>query len=160
MKLFTHQSKDFIISLLKEGFVKNNGNVMRNEEHIKFAYRKLVDYARDNISTEFICFPIWCWHKIESANENDGIKIELDVPDNLVLLMDYYDWGGGVLYYSELLYNGEEAKEDMLNQFNKNFSNCVNSDMLRADIQGIIPYIKLEWVKNKAVLDAMIKEQH
>mgnify|MGYP001059113006 CR=1 FL=1 len=152
MKLFTHQSKEFVNSLLRDGFIKNNGSVMRDEKHIKYAYERLVKYARYNVSDEFVGFPIWCWYKIETAYENDGIKIELDVPDELALLTDYYDWGGGVLYYAELYLNGINeiegetltAKESM----ERDFSNCVNQNMLREDIQAIIPYIKLEWVTN------------
>lgn len=154
MRLFTHQSEGFIKSLLIRGYVENNGNVMRDEDHIRFAYTKLIDYARENVNTEFVGYPIWCWYKIEMASVNNGIKIELEVPDNLVLLSDYYDWGGDVLHYAELFLGGIEY--DVAEGLEKSFLNSVNQGMLRTDIQAIIPYIKLDWVKNKAELESII----
>lgn len=156
MKLFTHQSKEFISDLMKNKIIYNNGNIMNTKEHIKYCYEMITNYAKDNISKEFTTFPIWCWYKIESANINKGIKIELNVPDNLVLLSDYYDWGGSVIPYADsYLYNTKdlESKNNMIKAFNI----CVDPSKLRGDIQAIIPYIKLEWIENIEKLKEMCK---
>lgn len=159
MKLFTHQSKDFIKELLKEGFIENNGTLMRPDPDVKFCYDKLLAYARENVSKEFNKYPIWCWYKIDQASINNGIKIELEVPEELVLLTDYYDWGGGVLFYAESYFyaKNERDKQELLEIIERDFKNCLNKDMFREDIQAIIPYIKLEWVTNLDELKTQIK---
>lgn len=151
MKLFTNQSRDFVIDLANNGFIKNNGTLFRNESYVRNAYDELLKYVNGNIKNIFNDYPIWCWYKIDEAIPNDGIRIELEVPDDMVILMDYYDWGGGVLYHSKVYLDklrlGEPTKSVMC-KIIQDIENSLNPDIFRDDIQAIIPYIKLEWVTN------------
>lgn len=121
---------------------------MSDEKHVKLVYDMLLDYARENKSKEFKNYPIWCWYQIDMAPLNDGIKIELDVPDELVLLTDYYDWGGSVIPTADTYVNDFNQQSDYINELHRVFAICVNPEMFRDDIQAIIPYIKESWVTN------------
>lgn len=157
MKLYTYQSRDVILELLKDGFVKNNETLMSSEPHIKFCYDMILSYAKENISKEFNEYPIWCWYKTDRVPISDGIKIELEVPDELVVLSDYYDWRRVLLYseaYITILLRNHRNTRCVFNDIYKNFKNCLNKDMFKGDIQAIVPYIKLGWVTN---LDKLTK---
>lgn len=148
MKLFTHQSKTFVENLIRDKIIYNNGKLMNDDEHVKYVYKMITKHARENVSEKFTTFPIWCWYTIDSAPLNDGVLIELDVPDELVLLTDYYDWGGSVIPYADdYIYSNKKDKESKA-QMLKSFKECINPEMFRDDIQAIIPYIDIDWVTN------------
>lgn len=152
MKLFTHQKRKFVESLLTNRFIKNNGTIFSDEIYVRNAYDKLLRYINENITDVFTDYPIWCWYKIEDAIPCTGIRIELDIPEKYVILMDYYDWGGGVLYYSDLYslsVSGDENHKYLEGKIEENLKICLNKDMFREDIQAIIPHIKMEWVTNE-----------
>lgn len=154
MKIYTHQPKEFIESLLNNGIIYTDEVYLdKRPRYFKFAYNILLSNLDSDKKKLFTHYPIWCWYKIESGIENDGIKIKLDVPDDMVVLMDYYDWGGGALYYSEIFLNEllstpPRIKPGDFTRIEDNIKNSLNIDIMRNDIQAIIPYIKLEWITN------------
>ena len=128
---------------------------MNNYEHVKYVYQMMTDYAKQHISKEFTTFPIWCWHTIDGAIPNDGIRIELDVPDNLVLLSDYYTWGGDVIPQADDYFNYYNKSQESKTEIDNLFNICVNPDYFQDDIQAIIPYVKLDWVSNMYAVELM-----
>lgn len=152
MELFTNQSNIFVEELLDSRIVSTNFSTMTSRpKYFKLAYDLLLSQLTPNIKEKFIDYPIWCWYKIDAAIPNEGIRIELDVPDDMVVLMDYYDWGGGALYYSKLYLDNlllDSPSKDFMENIMVDIKNSLNADMFREDIQAIIPYIKLEWVTN------------
>ena len=165
ISLYTHQDLSVVQDLIKQGWIRNNGQVFNPTKAVHEAYRMITDYAYNHISKEFITYPIWCWYKQASAEDTEGFRIDLEVPSNLVLLIDYYDWGGGVLYNMEILYDLIQTQntdsnivEQVIHDIETDFNNCVNQEILRNDIQAIIPYIKLEWVTNIIELRDITKQ--
>lgn len=109
MKLYSLQPKKVIDEINKKGyFICDNkkSEYLIDDPGQKFnnAYNWLIDQMNKKIENpENIKFPVWAWYKIDGKNElpnfnesllnySDNYLIEIEIPDNEVVLSDYNHW--------------------------------------------------------------------
>ena len=105
MKLWTIQKEEVLEILERDGIYKTNINLVDNPEFFN-AYDWLNTYLeKKEKRPEDVSYPIWAWYRRDSKEkkpdlrhagyETSGTKcvcIELEVPDDIVLLSDFDYW--------------------------------------------------------------------
>ena len=154
MRLITFQHKS-ILKDIERGTYKCNyiGNYQkRTPISYDFIRKQLECKIRDNVTN-----PIFAWNKVIDNKEistseeeitrmlemtpfdlDDYLMFELDVPEEYILLTDFYSFVD-MRYYEEF-----ESENFDINKFS-NYTLLVENEM---EIQAIIPEIKFEWLLN------------
>lgn len=142
MKLTTIQSESVYDTLLEKEivFVDKSYIECKKKHYIK-AYKRMLRYAKQNVSKEFKTYPFWCSFNKTSVNSigRGSIKLVLNVPEELVLLSNYDKWVEYLDYSKADLWGKlwRESRNEILAVDGKEIS-----------IQAIIPYIKSSWVEH------------
>lgn len=147
MKLLTVQHEKVLEIINNEDIYKADKELCRYYHNTPGCYNELI--KRLNNET-----PIFAWYKLCGVSELDfskktidlaggkgidkGIWMLLEVPDDLVLLSDFYD-------YVDMMFLEREGPDDFkdLPTWESVFEYI---DKENRDIQAIIPYIKKEWI--------------
>ena len=107
MRLWTFQGIAIYEQLIKEGIAYCSKPSYSDEENFMYAYRWMSAQMRSRIGESPIKgleYPMWAWYQYDSAkkrkptkspfNMGEGIIafMELEIPDNQVLLSDFSNW--------------------------------------------------------------------
>lgn len=137
--------------------INNNGIHVLTWEQLKLfsPYTHVWQFYKDlSNRLKYNNAPIWTFYTydgeaIANANEfkkhcyhNNGVLLNLDVPDDFVSLTSYFDWSDYIFYSEELLYRDTEKNRSMKKLSWENTFKINDADR----IQALIPYIKKEWV--------------
>lgn len=121
MELWTLQHPDVYDELMKKGsFIVDPSRIMCPEfeddafNHENLAYNWLIERMDERLPKrpDSATYPIWAWYK--QRDRNDGkpdmrsrahaepgsplVRMRLEVPDELVLLSDFEEWNGILMY--------------------------------------------------------------
>ena len=107
MRLWTIQGIELYEQLVKEGVTYCTKPAWGDEENFMYAYHWMAEQMRKRIGEppiEGIEYPLWAWYQYDSAKKNkpsrspldvkEGISayMEIEIPDNEVLLSDFCNW--------------------------------------------------------------------
>lgn len=156
MKLWTLQSRTFLdaqhspILLAAWGWTPQNWRVW---------YRWMCQQWELRLGSRMTGAPLWCWHSCNGALESEPtvgtyallmgdwdhyassmVSLQLDVPDNLVLLSSYSRWN--------------EAIDDAIDRKLADIDGVRFYDMFEwpmmkhdtDDVQAVVPYIDTSWI--------------
>lgn len=107
MRLWTIQGIEIYEQLVKDGIAYCTKPVWGDDDRFVYAYHWMAKQMRKRIGNppiKDIEYPLWAWYQYDSAKKNkppkspfdmtEGLSayIEIEIPDNQVLLSDYSDW--------------------------------------------------------------------
>lgn len=145
MLLLTVQSKEVIDEIYKNGVYYADINKSYYYKKTPNCYKELMNRISGNC-------PIFTWYKLEGKQVgideefikaggmkavNEGVWLLLDVPDNQVLLTDFYE-------YTDMMFLETEGPDDFKDL--PTWEAVFNYVDKSYDIQAIIPCIKKEWI--------------
>jgi hypothetical protein len=155
MKIITIQSHE-IADILKESGIYHCSFISGYNECTPLAYKYLA--GKLSVIGKPCDIPIFGWNKVIDDDINlsvasllrmnemtpfnpDTIILELEVPDDEVILTDFYNFVD--MRYSEEFPKGSPDYDEISTTWEDVFN--IREDV---EIQAILPYIKQEWVKN------------
>jgi len=128
MRLFTVQPKEVIDKILKQGshVCDPSKSSMLNDLIYQEAYDWMVEKMNSRLTNkDNIQYPVWAWYKIDGVNELPDFNLsifsncktyllELEVPDEDVLLSDFENWHFPLndWYYIPYKNDDQTEKED------------------------------------------------
>jgi hypothetical protein len=138
MILWTIQPVEWYEDLQRNGYVYCKEKLSENLEDEPFvnAYNWLIKemYKRgiNNPNPCLIKYPLWAWHTYDWKHKKPDLRnsgfdrrgrkcvcLEIDIPDNQVLLSDYNAWHGVLNRWYLDDSNNEEEWEEIQNRFDK-----------------------------------------
>ena len=151
MKLWTIQKTDPLNTLFSNGILR--GDWRRVWKSFKPSYRWLCQKMEERGILLGGRPPIWAWTEKPDLRQGGylskgekGVRMELLVPDNLILLSNFEAWHF-VLNNWNLPYDVEDADIDKKNE--KSWERIFELDNLKGynkAVQATLPFLKLEWV--------------
>ena len=155
IRLITVQSKEVADSLLK-------GNIhyarKREDYFLQPVYNKMCEaYGYENNPVFAGVVGRRC--EFLGAPREESYIIEIDVPEELVKIQNYYDWSD-MIYYTEEPKEWAMGSEYPLKEFFKNTLEGKNTHKKSSVIQATIPYIDPNWVHDIIPLTEKFNDLH
>ena len=143
MKILTIQNKD-VLNTLKQNKIYY-ANRISLSENLKEVYTMMMNHYNYVNSPIFGCI-IGRYAEFYGANIENGIILELDIPDQYVKKQVYYDWTD-LIYFMEFPEEFTSCSLE-LDDFMLDVLNGKNTEDLDKPIQVTFPHIDPKWLIN------------
>lgn len=155
MRLITIQHKTVLDSLNTTGVYK--ANINRVSPNLSKPYRFMMSEYGYNTCPIFLAIEGRYAEMFGAKTEHDCIALELDIPDNLVKIQDYYDWAD-VIFYMEY---PEEFSDDPneVYEFAKETLHQTSFKLKRA-LQATVSELRKEWLINTLPCPDLLIRKH